>query len=201
MDKIARMSRPVRRQLFTLGRRSGDPATALRFLIVARLGLGHRSPRVATDLDVARSTVVKAAKRFVAEGGAALFDHRRNNGRAKVDALFRRRVAHPSCDERKRLADHEERTRSRRADGARARGASSRGGPDEAAEGARRRDGERRDAWPLVRAHLLQGVPEEGGPQGALVPLAASLLHHGASFAAGAASRRCARSLGTRSWT
>ena len=93
MERIPRMSRPVRRQLIIIGRRTGDPATAIRFLIVARLGLGHRSPRVATDLDVARSTVVKSAERFVTEGIEGLFDRRRNNGHAKVDVLFRRRVA------------------------------------------------------------------------------------------------------------
>jgi transposase len=93
MDKIPRMSRLVRRQLIKIGRQSGDPATAMRFLVVARLGLGHSSPQVANDLDVARSTVVKAADRFVGDGVDGLFDRRRNNGHAKVDLLFRRRVA------------------------------------------------------------------------------------------------------------
>jgi transposase len=87
------MSRPLRRRLIQLGRRSGEPATAMRFLAVARLGLGHSSPRVATDLEVARSTVVKAAQRFAAEGIDGLYDQRRGNGAAKVDASFRRRVA------------------------------------------------------------------------------------------------------------
>jgi hypothetical protein len=40
--KIPRMSRLMRRHLIQLGRRTGDPATAIRFLVVARLGLGHR---------------------------------------------------------------------------------------------------------------------------------------------------------------
>ncbi len=93
MDKIPRMSRLMRRQLITIGRRSGDPATAMRFHVVARLGLGHRSPRVANDLDIARSTVVKVAERFANEGVEGLLDRRRSNGRAKVDVLFRRRVA------------------------------------------------------------------------------------------------------------
>ena len=58
------MSRAMRRYLIQSGRRSGDPATAMRFLVVARLGLGHRTSRVANDLEVARSTVVKVAQRF-----------------------------------------------------------------------------------------------------------------------------------------
>jgi transposase len=87
------MSRHVRRYLIQLGRRSADPATALRFLAVARLGLGHRTPRVARDIEVARSTVVKAAKRFTTDGVDGLYDQRRSNGASKVDDPFRRRVA------------------------------------------------------------------------------------------------------------
>lgn len=91
--KIPRMSRRTRRQLIQLGRRSGDPATALRFLAVAKLGLGYSSPRVATELAVARSTVVRAADSFVSEGVDGLYDRRHRNGAAKVDDAFRRRVA------------------------------------------------------------------------------------------------------------
>lgn len=93
MDKIPRMSRPMRRRLIQIGRRSGDPATALRFLAVARLGLGHSTVRVAMDLDIARSTVVKAAGRFATDGVNGLYDQRRGNGAAKIDDAFRRRVA------------------------------------------------------------------------------------------------------------
>ena len=83
----------MRRHLIQLGRRSGDPATAMRFLAIARLGLGHRTPRVASDLDVARSTVVRAATHFATAGIEGLYDQRRGNGTAKVDDAFRRRVA------------------------------------------------------------------------------------------------------------
>lgn len=82
-----------RRHLIQLGRRSGDPATALRFLAVARLGLGHSTPRVAIDLGVARSTVVRAAASFMTEGIDGLFDRRRRNGPAKVDDAFCCRLA------------------------------------------------------------------------------------------------------------
>ncbi len=93
MDKISRMGLLKRRRLIDLGRKSGDPATALRFLAIARLGLGHSSPRVATDLELARSTVVRAAESFVSEGIEGLYDRRTRNGAAKVDDAFRRRVA------------------------------------------------------------------------------------------------------------
>jgi len=103
MDKIPRMNRLVRRQLVLLGRRTGDPATAMRFLAVARLGLGHSSVRVANDLDVARSTVVRTATRFATDGLVGLHDQRRHNGMAKVDERFRRRVVQllrkPSADD------------------------------------------------------------------------------------------------------
>ncbi len=68
MDKIPRMSRLTRRHLISLGRRSGEPQTAVRFHIVSRLGLGRSSPQVAEEVDVARSTVVRAAHHFIAEG-------------------------------------------------------------------------------------------------------------------------------------
>jgi transposase len=43
MDIIPRLGRPERRDLLQRGRKSGDPSTALRFLIVARLGLRKTS--------------------------------------------------------------------------------------------------------------------------------------------------------------
>ncbi len=43
--KVPRMSRAERRVLIRLGRRSGDAYTALRFQAVARLGMGHTTPR------------------------------------------------------------------------------------------------------------------------------------------------------------
>lgn len=92
MDRIPRMSRVMRRQLIRLGRRSGEPQTALRFHAVSRLGLGLRSPQVAEELSIARSTVVRAAHRFAEEGVNGLYDKRHGNGAAKVSTAFRRRV-------------------------------------------------------------------------------------------------------------
>ncbi len=90
---IPRMTRSYRRYLIKLGRSSGDVVTAARFHAVAKLGLGRSSGQVADDLDIARSTVVAAAHRYLDEGIEGLFDHRRSNGRTKADDGFHRRVA------------------------------------------------------------------------------------------------------------
>jgi hypothetical protein len=88
------MSRVDRRLLIRLGRRSGDPYTALRFQAVARLGVGRTTPQVAAELDIVTSTVVRAADRFLAEGVAGLYDRRRDNGTRKADERFDRVVVH-----------------------------------------------------------------------------------------------------------
>jgi len=88
--KVPRMSRVERRQLIRQGRRTGDPYTALRFQAVARLGTGSSSPEVAAALEIATSTVVGAADRFVADGVAGLYDRRRGNGARKADERFDR---------------------------------------------------------------------------------------------------------------
>jgi transposase len=87
------MPRVERRILIRLGRRSGDPDTAIRFLTVAKLASGRSGRQVALDLDIARSTVIRSAHRFVAEGVDGLFDQRRGNGATKADDDFCRRVA------------------------------------------------------------------------------------------------------------
>jgi transposase len=88
--KIPRMSRAQRRYMIRLGRRSGDTYTALRFQAVARLAAGGSSPQVASELDIATSTVVAAAARFVTDGIDGLYDRRRNNGERKADERFER---------------------------------------------------------------------------------------------------------------
>jgi len=93
MDIVPRMSRAHRRELLRLGRKSGDFATAQRFHIVARLGLGKTSPEVAEELDVACSTVVRTAHAFAERGIDGLYDRRRANGSPKVNGAFRHRVA------------------------------------------------------------------------------------------------------------
>lgn len=81
MDIVPRIGRPERRDLLQMARKSGDLPTALRFLIVARLGLGKTSCEVASELEVARSTVVRTAHRYAEEGVVGLYDKRRNNGK------------------------------------------------------------------------------------------------------------------------
>lgn len=92
MSIIPRMGLLKRRHLTKLGRQSGDPATSLRFLAVVRLGCGHSSARVAKDLGLARSTVLKAARRYLTAGSDGLDDQRRGNGATKADDAFDRRV-------------------------------------------------------------------------------------------------------------
>jgi transposase len=87
------MSRLERRLFIQRGRRSGDPLAALRFQAIAGLAAGRSSVQVATALDMARSTVVAAAARFVELGVDGLYDQRRHNGREKADEPFRQRVA------------------------------------------------------------------------------------------------------------
>jgi hypothetical protein len=87
------MSRSVRRQLIRIGRQSGDPATALRFQAVAALAAGRGSVQVARELEIARSTVTTAGRRFMEGGSEALYDQRHRNGVSKVDDAFRQRVA------------------------------------------------------------------------------------------------------------
>jgi transposase len=70
------------------GRKTGEPQTALRFLMVAKLAAGLSANRVARDLGCAVSTVVGAGRRFADGGEQALRDRRVNNGRAKVDGRF-----------------------------------------------------------------------------------------------------------------
>jgi transposase len=93
MASIPRLSRVARRILIRTGRRSGDLATALRFQAVARLAAGSSTVKVARELDLARSTVVGAARRFAKEGRYGLYDQRRFNGARKVDQPFQKRVA------------------------------------------------------------------------------------------------------------
>lgn len=94
MSKIPPMGLLKRRHLIALGRRSDDPATALRFLAVVRVSLGHSTVRVSRDLLLARSTVVKAVARYAESGVEGLYDERRGNGRPKVDDAFLRRLVH-----------------------------------------------------------------------------------------------------------
>jgi transposase len=86
------MGRVERRTLIRVGRQSGDPATALRFQAVAGLAAGRSTVQVERQLEIARSTVVSAARRFFEAGLPGLYDQRRGNGRRKVEPRFRQRM-------------------------------------------------------------------------------------------------------------
>lgn len=93
---VPELRRAERRELIRLGRKSGDPATANRFAAVAKLAAPERPSRarVARELEVATSTVVNAARRFVVGGIERLYDQRAHNGRAKkISDDFRLQVS------------------------------------------------------------------------------------------------------------
>jgi transposase len=90
---VPRIDRAERRDLMRTARKANDLATMLRFYAVALLGGGKSSPTVADILDIAVSTVVRAAHAYLAHGIAGLHDRRRGNGRPKADGAFRARVA------------------------------------------------------------------------------------------------------------
>lgn len=84
------MTRPQRRKLIRVGRRSGDAATAQRFQIVAMLGAGRLVTEVAGFLDVASAHVSRTRDRYVRHSIEGLYDQRRSNGRRKVGVHFLR---------------------------------------------------------------------------------------------------------------
>ena len=97
MHKIPRLERAARRRLISRAKKARDPNTALRFLMISKLGQGLSRHQVARDLACAPSTVVKAAQRFVMAGEEGLLDQRVFNGAPKVDLNFReelKRVLH-----------------------------------------------------------------------------------------------------------
>lgn len=88
MTSIPRLNKQQRRALVREGRASRDPATALRFLMIAKLTAGLSRNRIASQLGTAVSSVVRTAQRYLRRGTQGLYDQRRNNGRRKVDGLF-----------------------------------------------------------------------------------------------------------------
>jgi transposase len=86
---IPRLSRARRRELIRLGRKTKDPATSLRFLMIARLATGLSRRVVAAQLGAAVSTVAMAVRRYLESGIPGLYDRRKNNGAPKADEPFR----------------------------------------------------------------------------------------------------------------
>lgn len=88
MDTIPRLDRAEIRRLIHRGRKTREPQTALRFLMIAKLGQGLSRQQVARDLGCAPATVVRAAWRYRDRGEEGLLDQRAGNGQIKVDARF-----------------------------------------------------------------------------------------------------------------
>jgi transposase len=74
------------------GRRSGDPITALRFQIIAKLSQGQSHREIAQALDVVPATVSRVKARYLRFGELGLYDLRRRNGSAVADDRFRRQL-------------------------------------------------------------------------------------------------------------
>jgi len=89
VHKIPRLDRAARRRLIRRAKKAKDPHTALRCLMIAKLGQGVSRQQVARDLACVPSTVVKAARRFADAGEDGLIDQRAFNGARKVDAHFK----------------------------------------------------------------------------------------------------------------
>ncbi len=88
MHSIPRLERAARRRLIHHGRKTKDPHTALRFLMIAKLSQGLSRQQVARDLGCAVSTVAATAARYAERGEDGLLDQRAENGQPKVDARF-----------------------------------------------------------------------------------------------------------------
>jgi transposase len=89
MERVPRLRRHQRRELIRLGRKSKDPQTCLRFLLVATVTSGVSRSEAARRLSAARSTAVSAVRRYMEHGIPGLYDRRRLNGATKVDEPFR----------------------------------------------------------------------------------------------------------------
>ena len=89
MHNIPRLDRATRRRLIRRAKKFKDAHTALRFIMIAKLGQGLSRQQFARDLACVPSTVVKAARRFVESGEDGLLDQRVFNGVRKVDARFK----------------------------------------------------------------------------------------------------------------
>jgi transposase len=74
------------------GRKSGDPITALRFQVVAKLSQGQSHREIAQALDIVPATVSRVKARYLRFGLLGLYDLRRRNGSAVADDRFRRQL-------------------------------------------------------------------------------------------------------------
>lgn len=87
-SKITQLSLSECEELIRMGRNSGEPFTAMRFLVIAKLSQGELPADVARALSVAPSTVSRTASNYLRWGVQGLFDSRSKNGEHKVDNAF-----------------------------------------------------------------------------------------------------------------
>jgi len=102
MERVPRLRRYQRRELVRLGRKSHDPHTCLRFLLVAIATSGVSCSEAARRVGTAKSTAIGAVRRYVEYGISGLYDRRHHNGVTKVDEPFRamlERILYQTPDE------------------------------------------------------------------------------------------------------
>jgi transposase len=92
LSTTIRLSEARRKQFVRRGRKSGDPVTAVRFQIIAKLGRGRSHREIAEALDVVPATVSRVRARYLRFGVLGLYDLRRRNGSTLADDRFRRQL-------------------------------------------------------------------------------------------------------------
>ena len=90
--QVFRLSLEKRKFLLRKARQSSDPATALRFRMVARMGMAVTCRQTAAAFCVVPATAVRARQRYQAHGWRGLLDGRRFNGKRKLTADFLSRL-------------------------------------------------------------------------------------------------------------
>ena len=85
MNRRLSLQRPARRRVEKLDRRSVSADQRVRCRVVLKVATGLSCNAAARELGCAPSTAVRIVARFQAEGEAALWDRRSENGARKVD--------------------------------------------------------------------------------------------------------------------
>ena len=85
MNARLSLKRSAKRRIQQLDRRSTCADQRIRCRVVLKVAEGASCNAAARDLGCAPSTAVRIVARYAAEGEAALFDHRAENGMRKID--------------------------------------------------------------------------------------------------------------------
>lgn len=89
MNAELSLKRPAQRRVRKIDRRSTSADQRIRCRVVLKVAAGLSCNAAARELGCAPSTAVRIVARFQSEGEAALLDHRKENGRRKIDADVR----------------------------------------------------------------------------------------------------------------